>query len=144
MQTRVIEPVYTHCTLLQGISYLLFFWVMVIWIINKHRVPAECKIVGYGDRKWVENKLFLSCTAFKSHSKSFIYWPPSGNQQPLLFLQQKLPEVTQQRTPQEVVVSGCLVAMWHSENLLPVSVSTEHSNWKKPKHTQQPLKACVL
>ena len=79
--------------------------------------------------------------SFKSHStlnisyaKQFNYWPSSGNQQPLVFILRALPGVTRQKPPQqEMVVSGCSVAIWRSVNLLPGCVYTGHSNWKDPK-----------
>ena len=115
------------------------FWVLVIWISNKHHVYVGCKIVGNGkESEWRIISVFV-CTALKVHSTlnisyatQFDYWLSPCNQQSLVFLLRALLSVTRQKPPQEMAVSGCSVAVWRSVNSLPGCVSTGHSNRKDP------------
>ena len=102
----------------------IIFWVLAIRISNK---------VGKESTLFCVDSFKSHSTLNISHAKQFNYWSSPGNQQPLLFILRVLPNVIRQKPPQEMVVSGCSVAVRRSVNSLPGCVYTGHSNRKDPK-----------
>ena len=97
------------CRTHTNVRYFLptFLWVLVIWITSRHHVSAGCKIVSNGEESgWRINsfwppQLLKVIQPWIFHMQNHSITDPShGNQQPLLFLQRKLPEVNQQKPPQ--------------------------------------------
>ena len=136
---RVFHPVYTQRTLSHGNFYPLFCWCW--WSGSPTNTMFMLDVKWWVMVKKVGKESTLFCLdSFKSHStlnisyaKQFNYWPLPGNQQPLLFILRALPNVIRQKPPQEMVVSGCSVAVRRSVNSLPGCVYTGHSNRKDPK-----------
>ena len=127
------QPVYTQHTLSHSIFYLLFsgWW----WSGSPTNTMFLLDV-----KKWVMvKKVGKESTLFCLHSlkviEPWIFHMLNNaitdlHKQSLVFL---LRGYARQIPPQEMVVSGCSVAMWHSVNLLPSCDSTGHANWKNPK-----------
>ena len=135
-----IQPVYTHRTLSHGIFYPLLSGCWWSGSPTNTMFILDVKLWVMVKKVGKESTLFC-LDSFKSHStlnisfaKQLNYWPSPGNQQPHdMFILRALLNVTWQKPLQEMVVSGCSVAVWRSVNSLPGCVYTGHSNRKDPK-----------